>query len=54
MAIMADFARLPQQRKVMIFVVAGFLMFLLYYQFVFKSLNRDLDEANAQHDAKVA
>jgi type IV pilus assembly protein PilO len=54
MAIMADFARLPQQRKVMIFVVAGFLMFLLYYQFVFKSLNKDLDEANAQHDAKVA
>jgi Tfp pilus assembly protein PilO len=54
MAIMADFARLPQQRKVMIFVVAGFLMFLLYYQFVFKPLNKDLDEANAQHDAKVA
>jgi Tfp pilus assembly protein PilO len=54
MAIMADFARLPQQRKVMIFVVAGFLMFLLYYQFVFKSLNKDLDEADAQHDAKVA
>ncbi|MEO8844356.1 MAG: type 4a pilus biogenesis protein PilO [Kofleriaceae bacterium] len=51
---MADFARLPQQRKVMIFVVAGFLMFLLYYQFVFKSLNKDLDEARAQHDAKVA
>ena len=24
MAVMADFARLPQQRKVMIFVVAGF------------------------------
>lgn len=54
MAIMTDFARLPQQRKVMIFVVAGFLMFLLYYQFVFKPLNRDLDEAKGQHDAKVA
>ena len=39
MAVMADFARLPNQRKVMIFVVAGFLLFLLYYQFVFKSLN---------------
>ncbi len=54
MAIMTDFARLPQQRKVMIFVVAGFLMFLLYYQFVFKPLNKDLDEAKGQHDAKVA
>jgi Tfp pilus assembly protein PilO len=54
MAIMADFARLPQQRKVMVFVVAGFLMFLLYYQFVFKSLNRDLDEAKGQNQTKIA
>src|SRR3954471_9005506 len=54
MPIMADFARLPNQRKAMIFVVAGFLMFLLYYQFGFKSLSKDVDEAEAQHNAKVA
>jgi Tfp pilus assembly protein PilO len=54
MPVMADFARLPNQRKAMIFIVAGFLIFLLYYQFGFKSLSRDLDEANAQHNAKVA
>jgi Tfp pilus assembly protein PilO len=51
---MADFARLPNQRKAMVFIVAGFLTFLLYYQFGFKSLSRDLDEADAEHDAKVA
>jgi Tfp pilus assembly protein PilO len=54
MPVMADFARLPNQRKAMIFIVAGFLMFLLYYQFGFKSLSKDLDEANAQHNSKVA
>jgi Tfp pilus assembly protein PilO len=54
MPVMADFARLPNQRKAMIFIVAGFLIFLLYYQFGFKSLSKDLDEANAQHNAKVA
>ncbi len=54
MAVMNDFARLPNQRKAMIFIVAGFLMFLLYYQFVFKSLTRDLDQANGEHSAKVA
>ena len=54
MAVMADFARLPNQRKAMIFIVAGFLMFLLYYQFGFKSLSKDVDEAEAQHNAKVA
>jgi Tfp pilus assembly protein PilO len=54
MPVMADFARLPNQRKAMIFVVAGFLLFLLYYQFGFKSLAKDYDEAEAQHNAKVA
>ncbi|MEO6776825.1 MAG: type 4a pilus biogenesis protein PilO [Kofleriaceae bacterium] len=51
---MADFARLPNQRKAMIFVVAGFLLFLLYYQFGFKPLSNDLEEANAEHNSKVA
>lgn len=54
MAVMQDFARLPNQRKAMIFIVAGFLIFLLYYQFGFKSLSKDVDEAEAQHNQKVA
>jgi Tfp pilus assembly protein PilO len=54
MAVMADFARLPQQRKAMIFIVAGFLMFLLYYQFGFKPLSRDVQDAENQHNTKVA
>jgi Tfp pilus assembly protein PilO len=54
MPVMADFARLPNQRKAMIFIVAGLLMFLLYYQFGFKSLNRELEEAEGTFNAKVA
>jgi len=54
MPVMADFARLPNQRKAMVFIVAGFLIFLLYYQFGFKSLSRDLDEAEGEHNSKVA
>jgi len=53
-AIMADFARLPNQRKSMIFIVAAFLIFLLYYQFVFKNLTRNLQDAEGQREGKVA
>ncbi len=51
---MADFARLPNQRKSMIFIVAAFLIFLLYYQFVFKNLTRNLQDAEGQREGKVA
>ncbi|HEX4354522.1 MAG TPA: type 4a pilus biogenesis protein PilO, partial [Polyangiales bacterium] len=51
---MADFARLPNQRKVLVFVVAGLFLGLLYWQFVFKKLKGDLDEAQNQHNSKVA
>ncbi len=54
MAVMADFARLPNQRKAMIFIVSGFLIFLLYYQFVFKNLTRNLQDAEGQQQGKVA
>jgi type II secretory pathway component PulM len=54
MPIMADFARLPNQRKVLVFVVAGVMLGLLYWQFVFKKLKADLDDAEAQHNNKVA
>ncbi|HEY1813509.1 MAG TPA: type 4a pilus biogenesis protein PilO [Kofleriaceae bacterium] len=51
---MANFARLPNQRKVLVFVVAGLFLGLLYWQFVFKKLRGDLDDARNQHDLKVA
>ncbi len=54
MPIMADFARLPNQRKVLVFVVAALLLGGLYWQFVFKKLKGDLDDAEAQHNSKVA
>jgi Tfp pilus assembly protein PilO len=54
MPIMADFARLPNQRKVLVFVVAGLAIGLLYWQFAFKKLKGDLDDAEAQHNNKVA
>jgi Tfp pilus assembly protein PilO len=53
MAIMADFARMPNQRKVMVFVVIGVLSFLLYYQFVLTKLRAEVEDAEHQHDAQV-
>ncbi|MGE5182878.1 MAG: type 4a pilus biogenesis protein PilO [Acidobacteriota bacterium] len=54
MAALADFARMPTQRKVLVFVVIGLALGGLYYQFSFKGLKADIDEAEAQHGAKVA
>ncbi|HEY4182732.1 MAG TPA: type 4a pilus biogenesis protein PilO [Kofleriaceae bacterium] len=51
--VMADFARLPAQRKVLIFVVAALLLAGLYYQFVFKGLKDDTDQAEAENAAKA-
>jgi Tfp pilus assembly protein PilO len=53
MAVMADFARMPPQRKVMVFVVIGGLIGLLYWQFLYKSLARDLEDARSQHKTKL-
>jgi type IV pilus assembly protein PilO len=54
MAVMADFARMPTGRKAMVFVVIGAALFGLYFQFSFKALNEHLDQAQADHDSKVA
>jgi Pilus assembly protein, PilO len=54
MPIMADFARLPSQRKVMVFIIAGCLLGLLYWQFVYKKLARELDDARGAHASKIA
>ena len=53
MAVMNDFARLPNQRKVLLFVVIGVLAFGLYYQFGLSKLESDLTEEDNQHESKV-
>jgi Tfp pilus assembly protein PilO len=53
MPMMADFARLPPQRKVMVFVVIGLVLGGGYWRFVYGSLNEDLQAAQAEHDTKV-
>jgi Tfp pilus assembly protein PilO len=50
----ADFARMPTQRKVLVFVVIGTLLGLLYWKFVYKALDEDLEAAQGEHDDKVS
>jgi type IV pilus assembly protein PilO len=51
---LADFAKMPTQKKVLVFVVAGLLIGLLYWKFVYSSLTEQLETAQAEHDTKVA
>lgn len=51
--VMADFARMPTQRKVMVFVVIGAVLAGAYWKFVYKSLDEDLEAAQVDHDNKV-
>ena len=53
-AMVADFARMPTQRKVLVFVVIGALLGLLYWKFAYKALDEDLETARVEHDNKVA
>ncbi|MBA3538718.1 MAG: type 4a pilus biogenesis protein PilO [Deltaproteobacteria bacterium] len=50
---MADFAALPTQRKVLIFVVIAMLLGALYYQFMFKSLNADVEAVEQEKTTKL-
>ena len=54
MAAMDDFNRLPRQQKVMVFVIAGMLIGALYWQFRLKPLRQHLQEAEAEHQGKLA
>jgi len=49
-----DFARMPTERKALVFVVIGGLLGLIYFQFVFKSLNSQLDDARTEHESKIS
>ncbi len=52
--VMADFGRLPAQRKAAVFAVLGVLLGALYWQVLWKPLNRDLAEAEADNTTKNA
>jgi len=49
---MADFGRMPPQRKAAVFLVIGALLGLLYFQFVWKPLKADLEEAQGASNSK--
>jgi Tfp pilus assembly protein PilO len=52
MAAVADFARLPTRQKVTIFVVIGLLLGLLYWQFIYKGLEAELQAAQNENASK--
>lgn len=51
--VMADFARLPTDRKVLVFVVIGLALGGLYWQFLWKPLNVKLEAARAENNSKA-
>lgn len=46
---MADFGRMPNSRKVLVFVIIGLVLGLLYWRFIFKGLKEKVDRTEAQH-----
>jgi len=50
---MAEFARMPTQRKVLVFVLIGVVMLVGYWKLVYQSLADDLDAAQVDHEGKV-
>ncbi len=51
---MADFARMPQQKKVLLFIGIGAVLLVLYWKFAYKSLDENIDAAEAQHTSNIA
>ncbi|MBA3456236.1 MAG: type 4a pilus biogenesis protein PilO [Deltaproteobacteria bacterium] len=50
---MADFARLPPQKKVAVFAVTGLLLGLLYWQFLYKPLKEKVAAAEGENQSKA-
>lgn len=50
---LADFARMPTQRKVLVFVIIGMFLGLIYFRFVLSSLNEDVEQAEAEYAQSV-
>jgi type IV pilus assembly protein PilO len=53
MSAMQDFAKLPRQQKILVFVLIGGLIGALYYQLRFKSLKSHLAQAEAAHQNQI-
>lgn len=51
---LADFARMPLSRKILLFVIVGGLGGLLYWNFVYKGLTSSVEAAEADNRAKAA
>jgi len=51
---MADFAKMPTEKKVLVFVAIGLLLGLVYWKLVYASLTEQLETAQADHDTKVS
>lgn len=52
--VMADFGRLPAQKKAAVFAVIGVLLGGLYWQFMWKPLKENLEAAEAENRTKNA
>lgn len=50
---LADFARMPTERKILVFVVIGMFLGLIYFRFVLSSLNEDLAQAESDYAQSV-
>ena len=46
---MADFAKMPTEKKVLVFVAIGLLLGLVYWKLVYASLTEQLETAQADH-----
>ena len=51
--VVADFARMPNQRKVLVFVVIGALIGLVYWKLAYKSLDDNEQTATQPSDCKA-
>ncbi len=50
---LAEFKRLPPERKALLFGIIGLLVGLFYFQFGYRSLTESIETAEATHAAKV-
>jgi Tfp pilus assembly protein PilO len=50
---LAEFGRMPTQRKVLVFVVIGAVLAAGYWKVVYKSLEENLEQSEAEHENKV-
>jgi len=54
MSAMSDFAKMPTQKKMLVFAGIGLALGAIYFQFVLKSLKEDVESAENDHAAKVS